>query len=171
MAKPISRWARFIRHLIAGRWDTRRRFPPSVLTQIQAAVARCEARHPGEIRFIVEAGLSPADVLAGLSPRDRAIDLFAQYRVWDTEHRNGVLIYVLLADRDVEIVADRGVAGGRVPQSEWEACCRVMEQHFAAGRFAEGAVAGIEAAADLLARHPPDRADVGNELPDAPIVL
>ena len=163
--------ARFFRHLLAAPWMTRRRFPKDVLADITAAVKACESRHPGEIRFVVEGGLALPDLLDRLSPRMRAIELFSRFRVWDTEHNNGVLIYVLLADRDVEIVADRAVAGGRVPQSEWEACCRVMETRFAAGDFRGGAVAGIEAVADLLAKYPPDRADVGNEMPDAPIVL
>lgn len=170
MKKPAA-VARFFSHLLAGRWTTRRSFPKPVLTDIESAVRRCESRHPGEIRFVVEGSLPWADLFDRVSPRQRAIDLFSQLRVWDTEHNNGVLIYVLLADRDVEIVADRAVAGGHVPQTEWEACCRVMETHFAAGDFSAGAIAGIEAVAEVLARHPPERADAGNEMPDAPIVL
>ncbi len=167
-AHPI---ARGLRHLLAGRWTARRCFPPAVLAEVEAAVKRCEGRHPGEIRFAVEAGLPLSELLAGVSPRERAIEVFSRLRVWDTEDNNGVLIYVLLADRDVEIVADRGVADRRVPQSEWEACCRVMERHFAAGRFGEGAVAGIEAVSEVLTRYPCGRIDVGNELPDAPALL
>lgn len=163
--------SRFWRHLVAGAWKTRRDFPAAVLAEIEAATQRCESLHPGEIRFIVEGALPIASVLAGVTPRQRAVELFAQYGVWDTEHNNGVLIYVLLADRDVEIVADRAVAGGRVPQAEWEACCRIMEQHYGAGRYGAGSVAGIEAVAAVLAKYPPQRADVGNELPDAPIVI
>jgi uncharacterized membrane protein len=166
-----SKTARFWRHLFAGTRKTRRDFPAAVLVDIEAATKRCEILHPGEIRFIVEGGLPLAGVFAGVTPRERAIELFAHYRVWDTEHNNGVLIYVLLADRTVEIVADRGVAGGRVPQAEWETCCRIVESHFGAARFSAGSVAGIEAVAAVLAKYPPDRADVGNELPDAPIVI
>lgn len=166
-----SKSARFWRHLLAGARSTRRHFPASVLADIEAATKRCESLHAGEIRFIVEAGLPLASVVAGVTPRQRAVELFAHYGVWDTEHRNGVLIYVLLADRDVEIVADRGVADGKVPAGEWEACCRIMEQHYAAGGFSAGSVAGIEAVAAVLAKYPPERADVGNELPDAPIVI
>jgi len=167
----LSKFQRLWRHLFAGAWSTRRCFPAAVLTDIEAATKRCESQHPGEIRFIVEAGLPVGDVLAGLTPRARAVELFARYGVWDTEHNNGVLIYVLLADRDVEIVADRGVAGGRVPQSEWENCCRIMETHYGAGRFSQGSVAGIEAVSTVLAKYPPERPDFGNELPDAPTVL
>ncbi|MDB5970334.1 MAG: hypothetical protein JWQ90_2784 [Hydrocarboniphaga sp.] len=166
-----SKGSRFWRHLFAGAWKTRRDFPAAVLAEVEAATKRCESLHPGEIRFIVEGALPIASVLAGITPRQRAVELFAHYGVWDTEHNNGVLIYVLLADRDVEIVADRGVAGGRVPQSEWESCCRIMETHFGAGRFGEGSIAGIEAVVAVLARYPPDRADVGDELPNTPIVI
>jgi uncharacterized membrane protein len=162
---------RFLKHLWAGRWQLRSRFTPAVLTQIEQSVKACEQRHAGEIRVAVEAALPLEDLLRRCSARDRAIEVFSRLRVWDTEHNNGVLIYVLLADRDVEIVADRGVAGGRVAASEWAACCRIIETHFRNGRYAEGMTAGIEAVATVLARHPPDDSDVGNELPDAPALL
>lgn len=163
---PARWWA----HLSAD-WRLHRQFPAVTLAAIENAVRAAERRHAGEIRFVVEGGLSPAELAQGVSPRQRAIALFAQLHVWDTEHRNGVLIYVLLADRDVEIVADRGVAGGRVPAADWEACCRVMETHFAAGAFEAGALAGIDAVAGVLARFPPDRPDAGDELPNAPVLL
>ncbi len=162
---------RFLKHLWTGRWQLRSRFSRAVLTQIEQSVKACEQRHAGEIRVAVEAALPLEDLLWRRSPRERAIDVFSQLRVWDTEHNNGVLIYVLLADRDVEIVADRGAAGGRVAPSEWEGCCRIIESHFRDGRYANGMVAGIEAVAAVLARHPPGRPDVGNELPDAPALL
>ncbi|MGH8447038.1 MAG: TPM domain-containing protein [Solimonas sp.] len=158
-------------HLTMSPWKVRRHFPPATLAAIEAAVKACESRHAGEIRFAVEGGLPLARVWAGLTPRDRAAEVFAQLRVWDTEHNNGVLIYVLLADRDVEIVADRGVGERRVPPAEWQACCRLIEAEFGAGRYAEGAAAGIEAVAAVLGRYPPDRPDFGNELPDTPVLL
>lgn len=165
-------WPRWLRHLLSGPWVLRRSFPPQALAAIEQAVRACEARHAGEIRFAVETALDPVELWRGVQPRQRAEEAFARLRVWDTEHNNGVLIYLLLADHDVEIVADRGVAGARVPPAEWEQCCQVMEQHFRVGRFREGAVAGIEAVADVLARHgPPGPADVGNELPDRPALL
>jgi uncharacterized membrane protein len=166
-----ARWQRLWRHLASGPWSVRRHFPGEALAAIEQAVKDCEGRHAGEIRFAVEAALPPGDVLAGATPRERAIAVFSELRVWDTEHNNGVLIYLLLADHDVEIVADRGVAGGRVPTAEWEACCQVMEAQFRAGRFREGAIAGIRAVAEVLAQHPPARPDHGNELPDAPVLL
>jgi hypothetical protein len=173
MTAPVKAgldWGRWWRHL-SGRWASRRLFPAAVLDAIERAVRDCESRHPGEIRFVIEGALPLADLFEGIHPRERAVELFSDLRVWDTEHNNGVLIYVLLADRDVEIVADRGVAGGRVPVTEWEACCRVIESHYKAGRFEAGSIAGIEAVAAVLARFPPDRPDVGNEMPNAPVLL
>ena len=131
-----------------------RRFPESALRAIEAAIAEGEARHAPEIRFAVEAALDPRAILRGLTPRERAIDVFSELRVWDTEHNTGVLIYLLLADRDVEIVADRGVAAHVTP-AEWEGICREMERHLREGRYEAGALAGIRAASDLLVRHFP----------------
>ncbi|MDM4770344.1 TPM domain-containing protein [Solimonas sp. SE-A11] len=163
---------RLFRHLTTGPWTLRRRFPPAVLAAIEATVRAAESRHPGEIRFAVETALAPQALWRGLQPRHCAELAFARLGVWDTEHNNGVLIYLLLADHDVEIVADRGVGRGRVPAAEWEACCRIMEEHFRAGRFQAGAVAGVEAVAAVLARYPPVHpVDAGNELPDRPAIL
>lgn len=162
---------RTLRHLCAGDWQLRRALSAADLDAIERAVAECEARHGGQLRFVVEAALPWAALRGDLAPRDRALDVFSLQRVWDTEHNSGVLIYVLFADRDVEIVADRGVAGGRVPQAEWEACCEVMETHFRDRRFRDGAIAGIQAVAEVLGRHPAGRPGAGNELPDAPVVL
>ena len=164
----MGRLARLWRHANTGTLAARRHFPPATLDAVEQAIKACEGRHGGEIRFAVEDSLSLLEVWRGLTPRQRAAQKFAELGVWDTASNNGVLVYVLLADRDVEIVADRGLAAVR--QDEWEPCCRVMEEHFRAGRFAEGAIAGIEAVAAVLARHPAGP-DAGNELPDAPAVL
>lgn len=162
---------RLWRHLSTGSLAVSRHFPASTLNAVTAAVRACESRHAGEIRFAVEAALGPAAVWSGVTPRERAIEVFSQLRVWDTADNNGVLIYVLIADRAVEIVADRAVAGGRVGQEEWRAACARVEQQFRAGRFTEGAVAGVEAVADVLGRYPPGKPDVGNEMPDEPVIL
>lgn len=159
------------RHLSTGLLALRRAFPAPALRAVTEAVRACERRHAGEIRFAVEAGLGAHAVWHGQTARQRAIELFAQLRVWDTAHNNGVLVYVLLADRAVEIVADRGVGDGVVAPAEWAAVCAVMRDHFRAGRFEAGAVAGIEGVADVLARHPPAAPDAGNELPDEPVLL
>lgn len=165
---PIIRWSR---HLFTGVLAVRRAFPPAVMNQITDAVRAGEGKHPGEIRFVIEASLEPRELWSGLTPRERAVDVFARLRVWDTEHNNGVLIYVLHADHAVEIVADRGVGNGRVDAAEWQLACDRMREHFRAGHYATGAIAGIETVAEVLSRHAPGRADVGNELPDAPLIL
>lgn len=179
------RVSRLLRHITASHWRTRLRFPPATLDAIEAAVARAERNHAGEIRFAIETALAPLQVINDLSSRARALEVFAHLKVWDTEHNNGVLVYVQLADRSVEIVADRGFHG-RVSQPEWEAVCHLMEVHFRAGRFAAGAIAGVDAVAALLARHypqapapsaappaaaPPFELEASNQLPDRPTLL
>lgn len=163
--------ARVLKHACTGHWRVRRYFTATALENIGHAIKDCEQHHPGEIRFVIEASLHVGAVVAGITPRQRAIEVFAQQRVWDTEHNNGVLIYLLLADRAVEIVADRYVARGRVPQPEWDAACLELQKHFREGHFEAGAVAGVKAVAAILARYPPGPRDVGNELPDAPLLL
>src|SRR3954470_9363025 len=143
---------RFLRHVFATRWSTRRRFGPKVLGAIETAIRETEARHAGEIRFAVETALDMAELVDDLAPRRRAMQVFGQLGIWDTEQNNGVLIYLLLADRVVEIVADRGIAT-RIPAAEWEGVCREMERHFQLGRFSEGSVAGVYGVGRLLARH------------------
>ncbi len=165
---------RLIKHVAATHWRTRMLFPARTLDAIEQAIGRAEQAHAGELRFVIETALTPSHVICGVTPRARALEAFAHLKVWDTELNNGVLIYVLLADRTVEIVADRGFAG-RVAQSEWDAVCRLMEQHFRAGRFEAGSIAGVDAIAALLARHFPAasaRAHVSHDqLPDRPTLL
>jgi hypothetical protein len=161
---------RMWRHLLASRGRTRRRFPKAVLDSVEVSIASAESRCSGEIRFVVETALEIADLRAGLAPRERAIQVFSDLHVWDTELRNGVLIYVLVADRDVEILADRGAAAV-IPPADWESVCRLMEADFRAGRFAEGAIAGVEAVGGLLERHFPRAGTDRNELPNQPALL
>src|SRR6188768_2976482 len=163
--------ARLLRHLFATRSGTRRRFPAQLLESIEAAIKAAEARTSGEIRFVVETALEPHEVWAGLTPRERAMQTFSDLHIGNTELRNGVLVYVLLADRDVEIVADRGAAE-RIGQADWEGVCRAMEAHFRAGRFAEGALAGVNAVGALLEKYfPADRERNRDELPNQPALL
>ncbi|MGH2855525.1 MAG: TPM domain-containing protein [Solirubrobacteraceae bacterium] len=161
---------RFLRHILSTRWRTRRHFAPQVLAHIEGAIREAESLHAGEIRFVVEAALDLAELSQDLAPRRRALQVFGQLGVWDTAHNNGVLIYLLLADHVVEIVADRGIAS-RVPQSEWDAVCREMERHYAAGRFSEGSVAGVRGVGRLLSRHFPGGRGDANELPNQPVLL
>src|SRR5688572_1441112 len=112
-------WFRAFKHLFAPPWLVRRTFPGHTLKRIEEAIHVSEHRHRGEIRFAVEGPLEFAPVLSGLTPRQRALDVFSLLRVWDTEENTGVLIYVQLVDRDIEIVADRGIAA-RIEQTQWE---------------------------------------------------
>lgn len=161
---------RMLRHLLPPPWLLRRRaFDARALQALEAAIAEAEHGHRGEIRFAVEATLDPRALLRGQPARERALEVFSELRVWDTVEDNGVLIYVLLADHDVEIVADRGVAA-RVDTAEWAAICRDMEARFKAGRYTDGARAGIRRVGTLLAQHYPGADRAGNELPDRPHV-
>ena len=144
-----------------------RAFPPASLSRIETAITESEKRHDGEIRFAVEDALHPAQVWRGLTARSRAIAVFSELGVWDTERNNGVLLYLLLADRDVEIVADRGF-NGKVSAEQWESICREMEVMLREGRHADAVVAGIEALSRIVARHFPPAPGGRNELPDAP---
>lgn len=161
---------RALKHLFSTRVGTRARFPASVEQAISGAIQQAESRTNGEIRFAIETALDIEDLWTGVEPRERAQQVFAQLGVWDTELRNGVLIYVLVADRDVEIVADRGAAA-RISPTEWEAVCRLIESHFREGRFREGALAGVEAVGGLLEREFPSRAVNRDELPNQPTLL
>jgi uncharacterized membrane protein len=161
---------RALRHLCATRVGTRRRFSDAVDATIESAILAVESRTSGEIRFAIETALDIPELWAGLSPRERALQVFSHLRVWDTELRNGVLIYVLAADRDVEIVADRAAAA-RISPSEWEAVCRLVENHFRAGRFQEGSVAGVEEVGRLLVREFPAGPRPRDELPNQPTLL
>jgi len=161
---------RFFRHLCSSRWLTRRRFTDEVDAAIEAAIGAAESRTSGEIRFVIETALDPVAAGRGHAPRDRALEVFSRFRVWDTELRNGVLIYVLVADRDVEILADRG-AVAMIPAAGWEAAARRMEEEFRAGRFREGAIAGVEAVGALLEKPFPARAVNRDELPNQPALL
>lgn len=161
---------RWIRHLFLDDFTVRRAFPRAALEAIGRAIATQELRHRGELRFVVEGGLPVHVFFARRTARERAIEVFSRLRIWDTEDNAGVLIYLLLADRRVEIVADRGIHA-KVGTAAWDAICGGMQRAFADGRFETGAVLGIEAISDLLAEHfPPDR-DNPNELPDQAVVL
>jgi uncharacterized membrane protein len=159
-----------LRPLLFPVWLTRRWFPAQVLARIEGAVAASERNHTGEFRFAVEGALHPRQVLAGMTARQRALEVFSQLRIWDTAANNGVLIYLLLLDRNVEIVADRGL-NGLVQPTEWEAICREMEACFRRGAFEDGALLGIERVGALLSHHFPATGDNPNELPDAAEIL
>jgi uncharacterized membrane protein len=161
---------RFFRHAFSSPLWARRYFSKQALFQIEHAITESEKRHAGEIRFVVEAGLQPLEILAGKSPRQRAIELFGQLNIWDTEHNNGVLIYLLLADHDVEIVADRGIHR-YVGEAGWEAICHAMELRFREGAFEVGVLEGIAAIDQALILHFPAQGVERNEIPNHPVVM
>lgn len=161
---------RILKHLIYPDWLAWHAFPSGSRRAIERAISESEVRHGGEIRFAVEPNLSLAPLLQGMSARERALEVFGQLGVWNTEQNNGVLIYLLMADRDVEIVADRGL-NGLVQAAEWEAICQQMEADFRRGAYEAGVRQGIRAIGELLARHFPRPADDRNELPDRPTLI
>ena len=158
------------KHLLEHRWRLRRIFPPQVLATIERAIKASEATHSGQVRFVVEGALDGAPLFRDQPARERALDLFAKLRIWDTAHNNGVLIYLLLADRDFEIIADRGI-DAKVGAAGWETICKAMETDFKAGNFAGGVIKGINAVSRHLATHFPRQGAGKNELPDAPVVM
>jgi uncharacterized membrane protein len=161
---------RAMKHLFVPAWFARRPFSRALLDRIEAAVRSSETLHDGELRFALEGGLHVVALLRGETPRERAIEVFSQLRVWDTAHNSGVLIYIQLVDHAIEIVADRGI-NAQVAQAEWDAICRRMEEAFRQNRVERGALAAIDAITVLLARQFPPLANNPDELPDRPVVL
>jgi uncharacterized membrane protein len=158
------------KHLVEHRWRVRRIFPPQVLATIEQAIKSGEATHSGQIRFVVEGALDGKPLFRDQPARERALDIFSQLRIWDTAHNNGVLIYLLLADRDVEIVADRGI-DAKVGAAGWQKICAGMQEDFKVGNFSGGVIRGIQAVSQQLAAHFPKRGKGPNELPDVPVVM
>jgi len=165
----MSKFKRILRHLFSSPLSLRRHFSTQVLKKIEQKIGENEKTHAGQIRFVVENDLHILSLLRGVTSRQRAIELFSSLRIWDTEHNNGVLIYLLFADHSVEIVADRGIHA-IVGDGQWQAICREMESQFRQQDFEAGVILGIDKIGTFLAQHYPDQA-IRNELPDAPVVL
>ena len=168
---PLQRLTRLLRH----RWADgrlRRVLTPEVLQRLGQRVAASERRHTGQIRICAEGGLPLSYLWRGASARERAITQFGKLRVWDTEHNNGVLIYLLLAEHAIEIVADRGLAR-RVPAADWHALAARLGQALRQGRYEDGLTDALAEVSALLVAHFPASGDApgGNELPDAPVLL
>ncbi len=161
---------RTLKHLFYPPWLVRRHFPPATLNRIEAAIRESETRHSGEIRFAVESALDWRALWSDEPCRERGIEAFSELRIWDTEQNNGVLIYLLLADRCVEIIADRGL-NRRVEPQQWKTICDAMRAEFREGRFERGVLLGIAEIEKLLMEHFPPRAGDRNELPDKPVIL
>jgi uncharacterized membrane protein len=166
----MKRLIRLLRNLTATALRTRMLFSAAVLSQIESAVADAEKQHEGEIRFAIETSMPLPEVWRGVTPRARALQAFAHLRVWDTHANNGVLIYVLRAERAVEIIADRGISA-RVTEDEWRGLCREVENAYRAQRYAEGSVAAVAGVGRLLRQHFPPRDTGANELPNQAVLL
>lgn len=167
---------RVLKHMLMPPWAWRRSFSQTTLDAIEAAIQTGEATHGGEIRFAIENSLPTGRAWRGMSGRERAIEVFSNLRMWDTEHNSGVLVYLLLADHDIEIVADRGIAA-RVGQATWESVARSMEAAFRRGEFEQGALEGIRQIGELLTQHFPlsgqgsFSGDNPDELANRPVIL
>ena len=162
---------RWLRHLWLDAADSRRCLTRAGLQRMEEAVTRSEARHLGELRLCVEGGLRMSELWRGVDASQRAVQVFSQLRVWDTAHNNGVLIYVLLAERAIEIVADRGL-NDKVSQETWRQLIEHMRESFRQGRFEDGLHQAVAEVSNLLVTHFPLASDAHNpnELPDAPSV-
>jgi uncharacterized membrane protein len=168
----MNRLLRILKHRWLDETDARRALDDAALQRLAARVQHSERRHSGEIRLCVEAGLPLSYLWRAAPPRERALAMFGKLRVWDTEHNNGVLIYLLLAEHAIEIVADRGLSR-HVPPEQWHALARSMSVAFKAGRFEEGLAAAIDAVEQPLLQHFPlaEGSTNPNELPDVPFVV
>ncbi len=167
----LDKFRRILKHRWLDEADTRRALPPELVQRLERRVAASEQRHTGEVRIYVEAGLPLSYLWRRATPRERAIAMFGKLRVWDTEANNGVLIYLLLAEHAIEIVADRGLAG-RVDPQEWQRIVARMGAAFRERRFEDGLTQALEEVSALLVQHFPAPAGTvnPNELPDAPVL-
>lgn len=166
----LGKWTRVLRHLITPDWLARRHFSAQVLDEIEAAIVDSETRHRGELRFAVETEIELSALLRNVSPRQRAVEAFDHMGVSDTEENSGVLLFVQLVDRRVEIVVDRGIA--RVTDEQvWREISREMESAFARGDYGGGSVAAIARVGDVLEAHFPAYPRNPNELPDRPMLI
>lgn len=161
---------RIFKHLLHFPWRVHRAFPLHTMRVIESAILDSELSHVAELRFAVEGALDWPELMRALTPRERALEVFSNLRVWDTEHNNGVLIYLLLADQDVEIIADRGVSQ-RIAAAEWEAVCRAMESLLRQGKYEAAVLQGVALVGALLQQHYPATMNRRNELDNRPVVV
>lgn len=162
--------SRLLKHLLHTPLTTRRAFPAAVQEAIRQVIAEGEQTHRGEIRFVVEGDWPLADVLKKKTVRERAIEVFSHARVWDTHENTGLLVYVLLCEQKVEILADRGLDAA-AGAGTWDSLCSDLSEAFRGGRFEEGSLRLLRSVNTLLRTHFPARDENPNELPDMPIVL
>jgi len=160
---------RLFKHLIPNHFSLKRAFPQFVLDELAQAIQRSEQSHRGELRFVIEENLSGSALLGNTSARDRAIELFSQLRIWDTEENSGVLLYVLWADRAIEIIIDRGLSS-KINEETLQSICTSVELYYRKAQFSEGSLYAIKAIDELLAIHFPAN-NTDNEMPDQPFIL
>jgi len=161
---------RILTHFLLTEGRVRRAFPRSTLSTIEKVIKASETAHVGEIRFVVEGGLDGLPLFKGQTAKERAVEVFSQLRVWDTEDNSGLLIYLLLADRAVEIVADRGIHA-KVGSQEWSKVCHQMETAFKQSNYEGGVLEGVRAATQHLVKNFPADGRSVDELPDKPVIL
>lgn len=165
-----GRVLRAFRHAGCGAWTARRHFPAAVMDQIEARIAAGETSHSAEIRIAIEASIAPSAIWGGQTPRERALEVFGALRVWDTAGNNGVLVYVLLADRAVEIVADRAASAAIEPEV-WSRACADMVSAYRDGRYATGTLEAVDRLNDALVRAFPAGEENRDELPNRPALI
>jgi uncharacterized membrane protein len=161
---------RIVKHAMTTQWRVKKYFTPAVLNAIESEISHSETQHSGEIRFVVEGALDGAPLFKNQSAHDRALDIFSRLRIWDTQDNNGLLIYLLLADHAVEIIADRGI-NAKVGHDEWQTICRSMENEFSRGHFQTGVCDAIKSITKHLVEHFPISETDKNELPNKPVIM
>ncbi len=162
--------SRLFKHLFATSRQTKKYFSTLSLQQIESAIARSEIGHSGQIQVVIETSLSPYALFHHQSPRERAIEVFSLQKIWDTEHNNGVLIYLLMADQAIEIIADRGIHQ-LVGDGFWQTTCSKIEKQLRDGAFQEGVLAGIHEIDQILREFYPSKLITPNELSDQPVII
>jgi uncharacterized membrane protein len=165
----MMQWQRALRHAFTTDSLVKHSFPAGAVDRIEQAVQAGERGHRGELRVVVEGALPFFAALHGITARERALEVFSINRIWDTEYNSGVLIYLLLADHSVEIIADRGI-NHRVAQDEWAKICQQMQSCFSKQQFEDGIILGVQHIADLLRAHFPAVINDANELSDRPLI-
>ncbi len=169
--KLLRHLQRILKHALVMPWQVRHAFSKPVCQAIEHAIASSERSNRAEIRFVVEGALDWPQLWRNLDARTRAVNLFSDLRIWDTEHNTGILVYVLFAEQQLEIVADRGISA-RVAPREWDSICAGMTRAFQAGQFKQGSIEGLTRITGLLHHHfPQDGAHNPEELSNQVVIL
>lgn len=160
---------RIYRNLFSGPLEARRIFTETVMRDLESTIEQTEKRHSAQVKLVIDGGLSLPELVRGLPPREKALELFSQLKIWDTEANNGVLLYLSVADHAIEIISDRGICSRLSGSTPWREICDEMVAAFRRDEFKEGIALGIERITTILAEHFPPKEDQKNELSDAPL--